>query len=1084
MIITIWLIFFLALSTTNTIASQCKGDQNCTCQPTYSNEIEIYCQAENNSEFILNIHPKDYLQITCQNWERWENFRFTSTLPGKELNSLLFRICGLSNNVSLGDVAKQMGVETVNSLLFQSFNNLGDTLTRKQLQGFPMVKKLILSNNGFSKVPKDLLMDFPELERLDLHENRLELPLGIFDFTPKLKELELGNNGMKTIKAGMFDKLEKLNFLNIWGNQLTEIETGLFDKLILLQSLDLSRNKLVTLSPNVFDGLKKLEKLHLSFNNFSSLPEGLFSRNKALQTVKLIDNHRNLTSLPDNLFANLTKLELVLLKKNGLRILPENLFWGASSLKNISLDSNFLVTLPKNIFKGLENVEKLELNFNDIVTLPDKIFYDMNKLIKLDLSMNRMVSISRHLFDGLKSLTELNMEKNKLKTIDSNTFTHVRNLRIAKFSHNELMLNSSEYQNVDLSPFYKCDLLEELYLSNNNISQIYSDWSISATNLQLLDLSYNDINIISMEDLQFVSNKIKVNLSYNKIRHILLGQAENIASFQETPRDVIIHVEHNPLLCDCNLYEFLRFLEGRMHPNVQNYFHIITGNLTCIEPNGVDEIEISRLHSKTLKCVEEEHLYVKSKCPIGCVCWIIPEDKTRLIDCSYKNFSELLIDKTGMNNLKPVKDYHIKLNMTGNTLTEIPSIELLGSEYVTDLILSNNNIIKISLNKLPKNLQVLELDNNNISRINLDVLDYLKNSTSLKKLTLHKNPWKCDCDARDLLSFIQSKLIDIPDLGKVTCNNKNISMLEMTINDFCPVETVIIVGISFTIALLCLFIGGLVALYYRYQREIKVWLYARQFCLWFVTEDELDKDKIYDAFISYSHKDEEFVVNELVPKLESGSRPYKLCLHYRDWLAGEWIPTQITRSVEQSRRTIVIVSPNFLESVWGAMEFRAAHRQAMSEGRARVILILYGDIGPTDNLDAEFKAYISMNTYVKWGDPWFWDKLRYALPHPPELRRNLVKKKIFEKHYPCIQINGEKKELIYPFGILDTSPAVTTPPADSLKVFICDQNDKDPYVNSDENEITKLNDSNRFNIVPECEAIHINLINKIQCTTV
>lgn len=211
---------------------------------------------------------------------------------------------------------------------------------------------------------------------------------------------------------------------------------------------------------------------------------------------------------------------------------------------------------------------------------------------------------------------------------------------------------------------------------------------------------------LQMEDLQFVSNNIKVNLSYNKIRHISLNKAEIIAGFQKTPRDVIIYVEHNPLLCDCDLYDFLRFLEGEMHPNVQNYFHIVTGNLTCAEPNGLDEIDINQLRSKTLKCIEKENLYIKSKCPIGCTCWIIPEEKARLIDCSYKKLPELLIDKTDMNNLKPIEGYHIKLNISGNALTEIPSTELLGSEYVTDLIISDNNITKISLNKLPENLKV------------------------------------------------------------------------------------------------------------------------------------------------------------------------------------------------------------------------------------------------------------------------------------------------------------------------------------------------------------------------------------------
>ncbi|KAK2588805.1 hypothetical protein KPH14_001680 [Odynerus spinipes] len=1083
-----WILLFFAIAATNSFDFGCFSDnQACTCQPSHTGDFEIYCVAENNSTFIVNIQPEDYVQIKCSNAAKWKDFRLTSTLPGKTVNSLLFRMCGLpENNSSLGDVAKQMGIETVESLLFQSFGNLSDKLTREQLRGFSATKKLVLSSNGFSKIPKDLLMDFPELKWLDLRENNLDLPLGIFDNTPKLEVLELGNNGMEKIEVGTFDKLKKLHLLNIWKNQLTEVEPALFDNLISLRSLDMNTNKLTTLPANVFTKLQKLQVVYLFGNNFSSLPEGLFNGNTELRVVKLHNNKRNLTTLPDNFFANLTKLETVVLRRNGLRTLPENIFWGAKSLINLSLDSNFFVTLPKNIFKDLKNLEMLDLNFNDIEMLPDGIFAAMNKLVKLNLSKNRLLSISEHLFRSLKSLKELNMENNRLQTINSKAFSFMPELRIAKFSHNELTLSpTTNYKDHygNRSPFSYCSSLEELHLSNNKISEIYGDWMIILMKLRVLDLRHNDIPFISMMDLQFFSNNIRVDLSYNKISQVQLNSAELITQNQTKPRNVIILIEYNPLTCDCNLYDLLLYLDGRMHPYVQNYVHIIPGNLTCNSPSWLSGLEITQLKSKTLKCIEEEHLYIKSKCPESCTCWIRPEDTTRIIDCSYKNLTEISVSKTDVNNISPVKNYHIELNLTGNALKEMPSTELLGSQYVTVLDLSHNNITHIPLEKLPENVQILKLDNNNIFTVNSEVLEYLKNSTSLKKLTLHNNPWRCDCDDKDLLNFVQLKLADLPDLWKVTCAGMDNTMSEMTINEFCPVDTVMIVGISMAIALTGLFIGGLIALYYRYQREIKVWLYAHQCCLWFVTEDELDKEKIYDAFISYSHKDEDFVVNELVPKLESGPKPYKLCLHFRDWLAGEWIPTQITRSVEQSRRTIVIVSPNFLESVWGAMEFRAAHRQAMSEGRARVILILYGDIGPTDNLDAEFRAYLSMNTYVKWGDPWFWDKLRYALPHPPELTRHAIKKKIFEKHYPCIQINGEK-ELIYPGRIPETPPAATTPPADSLKVFICDPNEKDSRVNNDENEVSKLNSNNKQALVPEYEAIHKHLINKMQCTTV
>ncbi|CAH0564879.1 unnamed protein product [Brassicogethes aeneus] len=44
--------------------------------------------------------------------------------------------------------------------------------------------------------------------------------------------------------------------------------------------------------------------------------------------------------------------------------------------------------------------------------------------------------------------------------------------------------------------------------------------------------------------------------------------------------------------------------------------------------------------------------------------------------------------------------------------------------------------------------------------------------------------------------------------------------------------------------------------------------------------------------------------------------PYKVCVHYRDWIPGVLITEQVITSVRDSRRTLVIVSKNFLESCW------------------------------------------------------------------------------------------------------------------------------------------------------------------------
>lgn len=173
---------------------------------------------------------------------------------------------------------------------------------------------------------------------------------------------------------------------------------------------------------------------------------------------------------------------------------------------------------------------------------------------------------------------------------------------------------------------------------------------------------------------------------------------------------------------------------------------------------------------------------------------------------------------------------------------------------------------------------------------------------------------------------------------------------------------------------LVMFLG---ALYCRYGQSMKIFLYARGICLCCMAEDELDADRQYDAFVSFTHEDEKFVVENLLPELE---KTYKICIHFRDWVVGDMIPTQITRSVESSRRTIVVLSKKFVKSLWGLLEFRTAHVSALSEGRVRVIVLIIDDVTEDDTLDLELRGYLHTNTYLKWDDAWFWDKLKYAMP--------------------------------------------------------------------------------------------------------
>lgn len=189
-----------------------------------------------------------------------------------------------------------------------------------------------------------------------------------------------------------------------------------------------------------------------------------------------------------------------------------------------------------------------------------------------------------------------------------------------------------------------------------------------------------------------------------------------------------------------------------------------------------------------------------------------------------------------------------------------------------------------------------------------------------------------------------------------------------TLKKYYFTNTVIIIGLYFVIK----------RIYSNYKFYIiKIW-FCGGICGKELARDDLAK---FDAFIAYCHLDLELVA-QYVEKLENGARKYKLCFYHRDWLPGESISDCILQTIEESKRIIIIMTKQFIESPWGRFEFRSAIRATSVHKLKRLIVILYPGVD-MNNLDSELKAYMKYNTYLRRDDPHFWRKLLYAMPQRP-----------------------------------------------------------------------------------------------------
>ncbi|XP_076275975.1 uncharacterized protein LOC143206958 isoform X2 [Rhynchophorus ferrugineus] len=730
-----------------------------------------------------------------------------------------------------------------------------------------------------------------------------------------------------------------------------------------------------------------LEHIDLSSNNLLEIDDGIFNTTRELKVVKL--NNNKILNLDRSQITNLRNITYFDLSQNRINIISKRTFIDFSNLRYLNISFNNLYEIQHEGFLKMNHLETLDLSNNENLTLQGHIFKGLSELKYLNISQCNLNKLPSDLFQDTVNLQHLNISRNILTSIENKTFGNLRFMNTLDLSFNKLQFLPNEI-------FINTTSIREIYINNNKFMKLSLQLFSSATFLKIIDAGSNAIEQIGESNVrirgnEFIlrNNRIKAfsELLYINVMMSILDLSNNYIQEVVLNRTIIaddanmsISLVDNQIK-NMDIKGISRGHNWSIYLDTENNY--IQCNCKSFDVGVVDDKSSSKssfiISATDTICINQEEIcdiFNILNCPIQCNCSYVSSDMSIIVDCSSRNLtkypvlSDIQIDNLRYTFNKIVvllNDNHLDLDMQEN----------LGSYHnVSVLDLSNNKIT--DLKWTPPDVIELNLMDNELKTLNEKVIVGLGLNKNLRKIHLGNNNWICDENAKHLQSFlIEFNNIKV-NKSEVVCNKTGEYLIYTNIFPQQNNVTKMVLLVTATVFLALL--SALMMVYYWYGDAIKIYLYSKNICLWCIAEEELDKEKEFDIFISYSHKDESFVQNELLKELESGDIPFKICIHYRNWLPGEFISKQIIDSVLNSRRTLVILSNNFMESVWGKMEFRTAHTQAISEGRARVIVVLYGDLNE-DTLDEEMKNYLKTNTYVKWGDPWFWNKLKYALPH-------------------------------------------------------------------------------------------------------
>uniref|UniRef100_A0A1A7XAD6 TIR domain-containing protein n=1 Tax=Iconisemion striatum TaxID=60296 RepID=A0A1A7XAD6_9TELE len=513
---------------------------------------------------ILQLPQIQTLSLTCNNFSSFE----TKDLP-----------------LNLSSSLKVLGVS---SLKLETFSITTPI--------FPYLQKLELSVCGRSS---ELQWDIPDkaLLRNITHLYLTHPVLSFEDFQTVIQSFE----SLSHLRLG------DLDFERGLLTTICQIQT--------LRKLDLFYDDLTSLST---EACSQLTEIDLTLNTISELPKGTFQSMKHLRSLNVSLN--SLTTIPYDV-RSMDSLEVLNLNANLISELTCEDFEQTTHLAELSLNNNKIVKLERCVFENLSNLKLLDVSNNDLQTFGDTFLTSLQKLEVLDMSRNvltivricdfqdalKQLDVKTLFFGRENSSSELNNLESlaiqfimchddnaseSLRSTSQDDFIHLKSMKSFTVScsnadegFNSFKAKASSFwpltyllramEHLDTfrgvhvhasheDTFQFNSQLKSLTLAKTDLSDLNSKFFLSVPNLQILDLSDNNI-----ESLEFL-----VQAELYALRYLKLSDNEinviNETVFTSLPSLTYLDLSNNPFSCECSNSGFIQWVKDNKQTQVVN----------------------------------------------------------------------------------------------------------------------------------------------------------------------------------------------------------------------------------------------------------------------------------------------------------------------------------------------------------------------------------------------------------------------------------------------------------------------------------------------------------------------------------